>query len=126
VRTDRIDQFGKLTLRHAGRLHHIGVGRTHAKTRVLVLIQDLDIRILHATTGELIRQLTLDTTRDYQPETSPPADPKQAQTLKRGFGLFLCRETSHLWQELRATPLIQGEKVYGFQPVLYGEPHHIA
>lgn len=33
VRTDRIDQYGKLTLRHAGRLHHIGIGRTHARTR---------------------------------------------------------------------------------------------
>jgi hypothetical protein len=67
VRTDRIDQFGKLTLRHAGRLHHIGIGRTHARTRVLVLVQDLDIRIINASTGELLRQLTLDPTRDYQP-----------------------------------------------------------
>jgi transposase InsO family protein len=77
VRTDRIDQFGKLTLRHAGRLHHIGVGRTHANTRVLVLIQDLDIRIIHAATGELIRQLTLDPTRDYQPRGIPTGRPKK-------------------------------------------------
>jgi hypothetical protein len=28
VRTDGIDQFGELTLRHAGRLRHIGTGRT--------------------------------------------------------------------------------------------------
>jgi hypothetical protein len=27
-----VDNHGKLTLRHAGRLHHIGVGRTHART----------------------------------------------------------------------------------------------
>jgi transposase InsO family protein len=77
VRTDRIDQFGKLTLRHAGRLHHIGVGRTHASTRVLVLVQDLDIRIINAATGELLRQLTLDPTRDYQPRGVPCGRPKK-------------------------------------------------
>ena len=77
VRTDRIDQFGKLTLRHAGRLHHIGVGRTHARTRVLVLVQDLDIRIINAATGELLRQLTLDPTRDYQPHGVPTGRPKE-------------------------------------------------
>jgi transposase InsO family protein len=77
VRADRIDQFGKLTLRHAGRLHHIGIGRTHAGTRVSVLVQDLDIRIINATTGELIRQLTLDPTRDYQPRNVPTGRPKK-------------------------------------------------
>ena len=32
VRRDRIDTNGKLTLRVNGRLHHIGIGRTHART----------------------------------------------------------------------------------------------
>ena len=36
-------------------------------TRVLMLIQDLNIRIINAATAELIRELTLDPTRDYQP-----------------------------------------------------------
>jgi len=86
VRTDRVDQFGKLTLRHAGRLHHIGIGRTHARTRVLVLVQDLDIRIINAATGELLRQLTLDPTRDYQPRNVPTGRPKKKPNPKRGFG----------------------------------------
>lgn len=77
VRRDRVDQFGKLTLRHAGRLHHIGLGRTHAHTRVLILIHDLDIRIINAVTGELIHQLTLDPTRDYQPRNTPTGRPKK-------------------------------------------------
>jgi Integrase core domain len=76
VRTDRIDQAGVITLRAAGRLHHIGIGRTYTGTRVLVLIQDLNIRILNAATGELIRELTLDPTRDYQP-TGAPKGPKR-------------------------------------------------
>ena len=66
VRTDRIDQTGCVTLRSAGRLHHIGIGRTHAGTHVLLLVQDLHIRIIDAATGELLRELTLDPTRDYQ------------------------------------------------------------
>ncbi|MBD8057852.1 hypothetical protein IC607_02585 [Cellulomonas sp. JH27-2] len=69
VRTDRVSKTGNLTLRHNGRLHHIGIGRTHAGTYVHLLVEDLDIRIINATTGEILRELTLDPTRDYQPQT---------------------------------------------------------
>jgi transposase InsO family protein len=79
VRRDRIDQAGVITLRLAGRLHHIGVGRTYTGTRVLVLVQDLNIRIIHAATGELLRELTLDTTKDYQP-TGAPKGPKRKKS----------------------------------------------
>jgi transposase InsO family protein len=67
VRRDIIDSNGKLTLRHNGRLHHIGIGRTHARTPVLMLINGLDIRIIHATTGEILRELHLNPAVDYQP-----------------------------------------------------------
>ena len=73
VRTDRIDTTGVVTLRVNGRLHHIGIGRTHARTHVLLLIQDLHVRIINATTGELLRDLVLDPTRDYQPTGRPPS-----------------------------------------------------
>ena len=66
IRRDIIDTGGTLTLRHNGRLHHIGVGRTHARTPILMLINGLDIHIIHATTGELIRQLILNPAVDYQ------------------------------------------------------------
>jgi hypothetical protein len=68
VRHDKIDKAGRVTLRHHSRLHHIGVGRAHKHTRVLVLVADLDVRIL-TTDGEVLRALTLDPTRDYQPHT---------------------------------------------------------
>jgi hypothetical protein len=67
VRRDVVDSDGKLTLRHNGRLHHVGVRRTHARTPILMLINDCDIRIIHATTGELIRELILNPAVDYQP-----------------------------------------------------------
>ncbi|WP_224280560.1 IS481 family transposase [Nocardioides lacusdianchii] len=77
VRTDKIDKSGVVTLRHNGRLHHIGVGRTHAGTYVRLLVQDLDITLINATTGEILRELTLDPTRDYQPTGRPPGPTKQ-------------------------------------------------
>ena len=75
VRADRVDADGKLTLRHAGRLYHIGIGRTHARTPVLMLVQDLRIRVINAATGELIREPTLDPDRNYQPTGRPPGPP---------------------------------------------------
>ena len=67
VRHDKIDTNGKLTLRHNSRLHHIGLGRRYAGTPVLVLVHDLHIRVL-STSGRLLRDLTLDPSRDYQPQ----------------------------------------------------------
>lgn len=58
VRHDRVDDTGSITLRVHGRLHHIGIGRTH----------DLNVRVVNATTGELLRELTIDQNRDYQPQ----------------------------------------------------------
>ena len=75
VRADRIDADGKLTLPVNGRLHHIGIGRTRARTRVLMLVQDLDVRIINAATGELLRQLTIDPARNYPPTGRPPGPP---------------------------------------------------
>jgi transposase InsO family protein len=66
VRHDRIDATGTVTLRYRSRLHHIGVGRAHKGRRVLVLIAERDVRVL-TVEGELLRQLILDPTRDYQP-----------------------------------------------------------
>jgi transposase InsO family protein len=68
VRRDRVDTSGVITLRINGRLHHIGIGRTHARTYVLILAQDLNVTVLNATTGELLRELTIDPNRDYQPQ----------------------------------------------------------
>jgi len=66
VRHDRVDTTGVVTLRVAGQLHHIGIGRTHARTHVILLVDDLHVRVVDAATGELLRDLTIDPTRDYQ------------------------------------------------------------
>ena len=66
VRRDKIDITGVITLRHNSRLHHVGLGRRLTGTRVLVLVDGLEVRVI-TEDGELIRELTLDPTRDYQP-----------------------------------------------------------
>ena len=63
------DPHGTVTLRVHGQLRHIGVGRTHAGTHVILLTQDLHVRVVHAITGELLRELTINPDRDYQPRT---------------------------------------------------------
>ena len=70
IRHDRIDPSGVITLRHNSRLHHIGIGRRHAGTDVLVLVHDLHIRVLDSD-GNPLRDLTLDPARDYQPQARP-------------------------------------------------------
>jgi len=82
VRTDIIGTTGTVTLRHAGRLYHIGVGRTHAGTHILLLVQDLHVRIINAATGELLRDLILDPARNYQP-TGRPSGPTPGTPRKR-------------------------------------------
>ena len=71
IRHDTVDKAGSVTLRYRSRLHHIGIGRTHAGTCVILIVQDLDIRVVNAATGELIRELILDPSRDYQPTGKP-------------------------------------------------------
>ena len=71
-----VDSDGKLTLRYNGRLHHIGIGRTHARTPILMLINGRNIRIIQAHIGELIRDLILNPAIDYQPQGVRKARPK--------------------------------------------------
>ena len=68
VRRDKINKAGNVTLRHNSRLHHIGIGRRHAGTYVLLLVRELHVRVI-TENGELLRELTLDPSRDYQPMT---------------------------------------------------------
>jgi hypothetical protein len=66
IRHDRVDQTGKVTLRYAGKLRHLGIGRAHKGRRVLLLVDDRDVRVL-TSDGELIAQHRIDPERTYQP-----------------------------------------------------------
>lgn len=66
VRYDTIDHDGKITIRHSGRLLHLGIGRAHSRTEIIALIHNNDATIACQTTGEIIAEFTLDPTRGYQ------------------------------------------------------------
>ena len=70
VRHNRVDKTGRVTLRYRSKLLHIGVGRAHIGTRVLLLVADLDVRVI-TEDGELLRHLTIDPSKDYQPHGQP-------------------------------------------------------
>jgi transposase InsO family protein len=66
VREDRVDAGGKVSLRHQSKLYKIGLGRAHKGRAVKLLIADRSVRVIDSN-GELIRELTLDPSRVYQP-----------------------------------------------------------
>ena len=66
VRRDRIDATGKVTLRYLSKLRHIPVGAAHRNRKVVLLVAGPNVRIV-TTDGVLLRELTLDPNRSYQP-----------------------------------------------------------
>ena len=94
----------KATCRYAshGLLHHIGLGRHLHGTPVIMLINDLDVRVIHATTGEIIRQLTIDPDRRYHGTGAATGGPRRPygprkrnhRTLNGGSGFPGCLATS--------------------------------
>jgi len=55
-----------VTLRYAGKLRHLGIGRAHRGQHVLMLIDDRHIRVLTAH-GQPIAEHRIDPDRIYQP-----------------------------------------------------------
>jgi hypothetical protein len=74
VREDKVDKCGKVSLRYDSRLYKIGVGRAHKGRTVKLLIADQQIRVID-TNGQLLRELTLDPNRNYQPITHTTNSP---------------------------------------------------
>lgn len=70
VRQDRVDKSGRVTLRYLSRLHHIGLGAAYKHQPITLLVANKDIRVI-ANDGTVIRALTLDPSRDYQPIGTP-------------------------------------------------------
>jgi hypothetical protein len=65
IRRDIIDQFGKLSLRRAGQLHHLGVGRDHARKPVLILTDATQATVTDQNTGEILGTYDIDPERNY-------------------------------------------------------------
>lgn len=67
VRYDTIDHDGKITLRHHGRLLHLGIGRAHNRTDVICLVHNNDASVI-THDGEILGDYTLNPEKSYQPK----------------------------------------------------------
>ena len=64
LRYDRLDTKGRMTIRRAGRMHHLGIAAKHARKQVLALADDHQITVIELATGEVL------STHLIQPEKS--------------------------------------------------------
>jgi transposase InsO family protein len=67
VRYDTIDPSGKVSLRLANRMAHLGYGRAHARTDVIILIHGLNVTTI-THTGEVLAEHHLDPGKSYHPK----------------------------------------------------------
>jgi len=65
VRYDIVDASGTITLRYAGKLRHLGIGRAHARTEVICLVHNHEATVI-THTGDVLAEFIIDTGRDYQ------------------------------------------------------------
>jgi len=72
IRTDKVDQDGKVSLRHAGRMRHLGIGRAHTGRAVRLLIDDDDVLVTDLETGLILAEFAIDRARGYQAKKQGP------------------------------------------------------
>lgn len=66
VRTDKVDKFGKLTIRYDGKLRHLGMGVAYRGHKIRMLIDNADITVIDTKTGEILKQFEIDPNKNYQ------------------------------------------------------------
>jgi hypothetical protein len=54
-----------MSLRRAGRMHHLGIGRDHAFKRVLALADDQQITVTDLATGEILSTHLIEPDKTY-------------------------------------------------------------
>jgi hypothetical protein len=65
LRYDRLDTKGKMSIRRAGRMHHLGIGTVHARKRVLAFADDHHITVAELTTGEVLSTHLIEPNKTY-------------------------------------------------------------
>jgi transposase InsO family protein len=66
VRRDKLDSYGKVTVRYLGGLRHLYVSYKRRGQPVTLLVAGAQLKVV-AEDGSILRELTLDATRRYQP-----------------------------------------------------------
>jgi len=82
VRHDAVDQFGKLSLRRAGKMHHLGVGIEHHFKKVFVVVDHYKVSVVEKKTGEVLSKHTIEPTRGYWTNFLVDEETKRSRKLK--------------------------------------------
>lgn len=69
VRHDNVDQFGKLSLRRAGKMHHLGIGIEHQHKKVILIIDHFKVSVVEKKTGEILSKHEINPSRNYWTNT---------------------------------------------------------
>lgn len=73
IRYDRVDTDGHVSIRRAGRMHHLGIGRRHTGKRILAITDETTVTVTHLDTGEILSEHHIDPARGYwRNQLQPP------------------------------------------------------
>lgn len=67
TRVDTVDPNGKVSLRYAGKMRHLGIGRAHIGEHILMLIHEDHVTTTDTAIGEILAGHHIDPTTDHQP-----------------------------------------------------------
>lgn len=65
LRYDRVSADGKVSIRRAGRMHHLGLGVANARKRVLAISDDTTITVIELLTGEVLSTHNIEPGKSY-------------------------------------------------------------
>ena len=82
VRYDNVDQFGKLSLRRAGKMHHLGVGVEHRDKKVIMVVDHIKVAVVEKKTGEVLSEHEINPSRSYWTNILVDADTKKSRKKK--------------------------------------------
>ena len=65
LRYDHVDKGGKVSIRRAGRMHHLGIGIAHKGKEILAVTDTASVTVIELRTGEVLSVHDIDPARDY-------------------------------------------------------------
>jgi len=65
LRYDRVDKGGRVSIRRAGRMHHLGIGRAHLGKPILAITDDTTVTVIELTTSEILSTHHIDPDKNY-------------------------------------------------------------
>lgn len=65
LRYDHVDPGGKISIRRAGRMHHLGIGARHRGKPVLAIADQSTITVINLPTSEILSTHTIEPARSY-------------------------------------------------------------